>query len=69
MWTKEVIEACEALIQADFSTVEANFRYKNWQNIRSAFDGIVFQADNGDVYKYFKHTKEIRKLSDWKKGK
>ena len=69
MWTKEVIEACQALIKADFSTAEANFRYKNWINIRSAYDGVVFQEENGDTYKYFLHTKEVRKLPEWRKGK
>ena len=62
MWTDNIIDACEALINAGFSN-------QCWQNIRSAYDGIVFQASNGDTYKYFLHTKEIRKLKNWKEAR
>jgi len=62
MWTKDIIEACEAMINSG-----NGIHY--WQNIRTAYDGVVFQAENGDTWKYFLDSKEIRRLKDWKERK
>jgi len=62
MWTKEVIEACEAMINLGYN-------YTCWQTIYSSYDGIVFKSTDGEKWKYFLHTKEVRKLPEWRKGK
>ena len=61
MWIKDLQAACAAMPE--------NLKCTYWQNIRTAYDGVVFQAENGATWKYFLDTKELRRLKDWKERK
>lgn len=61
MSIEDIIAACEALKEKNISPY--------FIEIRSAYDGIVFVADNKVEYKYNYETQTIEKLQLWKRIK
>ena len=61
MWIKDIQAACDAL--------PAKLQRTYWKTIYSAYDGVVFKAEDGQMWKYFTDKKELVQLSDWKRGK